>query len=282
MEQQNRELFKSSTELDNFVVESFNASETVKTYTAEKVMENEMQTRFKKFQDKKYQNTLQNEVQNSFVSVISNIGNIFMLGIMGIYVMAGSMTVGELVKAYMYVNYLFQPINYIMGMKKEMIEITSVLERLDDVFNTYTEEEINKNRKNLSDKIRKIEFEKASFKYGMRSNVLNDISFELNEGDSIGIIGTTGCGKTTLIKLILGFYNVTNGILKINDIDIKEYTTLSVRKRIAYVSQNDYWFSDTIFNNLVIGNIKATTEDLDRICNIVKMDEFIKKCPFRI
>ena len=157
MEQQNRELFKSSTELDNFVVESFNASETVKTYTAEKVMENEMQTRFKKFQDKKYQNTLQNEVQNSFVSVISNIGNIFMLGIMGIYVMAGSMTVGELVKAYMYVNYLFQPINYIMGMKKEMIEITSVLERLDDVFNTYTEEEINKNRKNVSDKIRKIE-----------------------------------------------------------------------------------------------------------------------------
>lgn len=277
LEKQQRELMQTSTELDTFVMESFDASETVKSYTAEKLMESEMEYKFKAYQDNKYGNEIQYTKQSNLMSIMSEVGNLFIQGILCLYVMTGDLTVGEMVKASMYVNYIFQPINYIMSMKAQMIEIGATLERLDDVFNTHTEEEINKKRKNLPENINKIEFENVSFRYGMRNNVLNDISFEANKGDSIGIIGTTGCGKTTLIKLILGFYPATGGMLKMNDRDINDYTTYSVRNKMAYVSQNDYWFHDTIFNNLTIGNRKAIVEDLDKIMKIVRMDEFIKK-----
>ena len=221
-----------------------------------------------------------NEVESNLIATINNVGNIFMLGILGIFAMNGNITVGELVKAYMYVSYLFTPINYMMGMKEEMTQLNATLERLDDVFKTTTEEELDKKKKNLPYEIEKIEFDNVSFRYGMRDDVLKNISFETNKGESIGIIGTSGCGKTTLIKLLLGFYPVTGGILKVNGEDINKFTSSSIRKKIAYVSQNDFWFQDTIYNNLTIGNKDATIEEINKVCKLVKMDEFITKCPY--
>lgn len=87
-------------------------------------------------------------------------------------------------------------------------------------------------------------------------------------------------GKTTLIKLILDFYDVTGGAIYINGINMKELTSHSVRKRMAYVSQNDYWFQDTIYNNLTIGNRNTSTETLDKICADVKMTDYIKNSDY--
>ena len=280
LEKEMKEVIQSSVELNSFVMESFSASETVKSYNAEKTMENGMHKRFSKFQDIKYKNEMSNQIQSNLISTIQSVGDIFMLGILGLFVMAGKMTIGEMVKSYMYVSYIFQPISYITGLKSQFFYTSATLERLDDVFRTTTEEEEDKKKKNLPGKIKEMEFENVSFKYGMRNNVLNDINFKVEQGDSIGIIGTSGCGKTTLIKLILGFYPVTTGMLKVNGEDINKFTTSSIRKKIAYVSQNDYWFQDTIFNNLTIGNQNATEEDLNRICEIVKMDEFISNTPY--
>lgn len=280
LEQQTKEVMQTSTELDSFVIASFSASETVKNYNSEKIMEQGMQKRFAKYQDKKYKSEMSSEVERNLVSTISNIGNIFMLGMLGLFAMNGNITVGELVKCYMYVSYLFAPISYIMGIKNELNQTSATLERLDDVFQTTTEEELDKKKKNLPDKIKQIKFENVSFRYGMRENVLKDISFEVDSGESIGVIGTSGCGKTTLIKLILGFYPVTEGILKINGENINQYTSSSIRKKIAYVSQNDFWFQDTIYNNLTIGNQNASSEDIDKVCEIVRMSDFIKKCPY--
>lgn len=280
LEQQTREVMQTSTELDSFVIASFSASETVKNYNSEKLMEQGMQKRFEKYQEKKYSNEMSSEVESNLVSTINNIGNIFMLGILGLFTMNGNITVGELVKCYMYVSYLFGPISYIMGIKEELNQTTATLERLDDVFQTTTEEERDKKKKNLPSKIEQIKFEEVSFRYGMRDNVLKNMSFEVNSGESIGIIGTSGCGKTTLIKLILGFYPVTEGILKINGEDINQYTSSSIRKKVAYVSQNDFWFQDTIYNNLTIGNKEANIEDINKVCEIVRMSDFMKKCPY--
>ena len=279
-EKQMKEIMKTSVDLNSFVMESFSASETVKSYNAEKTMEEGMHRRFEKYQNTKYKNEMSNQIQSGFYSLIQEVGDIFMLGILGLFVMAGKMTVGEMVKSYMYVSYIFAPISYITGLKSQFYYTSATLERLDDVFRTTTEEELDKKKKNLPTNITSMEFENVSFKYGMRPNTLNDISFKIEKGDSIGIIGTSGCGKTTLIKLILGFYPVNSGVLKVNDEDINLFTSSSIRKKIAYVSQNDYWFQDTIFNNLTIGNQNATEEELSRICEIVKMDEFIAKTPY--
>lgn len=280
MEAQSKELMQASTEVDSFVNSSFTASETVKNYNSEKLMEEGMEHRYKKYQEKKYGSQMTSEIQSNVVSTLNNVGNIFMLGILGLFVMNGNITVGELVKAYMYVRYLFAPVGYLMGIQDEMYSVGAVLERLDDVFGTETEEEMDKKKQHLQGRIKSIEFENVSFQYGMRQEILHDISFDVQEGESIGVIGTSGCGKTTLIKLIMGFYPVTKGQIKMNGVDISRCTSSSIRQKIAYVSQNDFWFQDTIFNNLTIGNRNATTEELDHVCEIVRMTDYIRKSPF--
>lgn len=280
MEAQSKELMQTSTEVDSFVTSSFSASETIKNYNSEKLMEEGMEHRYKKYQEKKYGNEMTSEIQSNLVSTINNIGNVFMLGILGLFVMNGNITMGELVKAYMYVGYLFAPVSYLMGIQEEMYEVGAVLERLDDVFGTATEEELDKKKQHLQGKIKSIEFDNVTFQYGMRDPVLHNISFSVDEGESVGIIGTSGCGKTTLIKLILGFYPVTEGVIRMNGLDITKCTSSSIRQKIAYVSQNDFWFKDTIYNNLTIGNRNASTQELDRVCEIVKMTDYVKKSPY--
>ena len=280
MEAQSKELMQASTEVDTFVTSSFAASETVKNYNSERLMEEGMEHRYKKYQDSKYGTELTQMGQSNFISIINQIGNIAILSVLAVYLMNGSITIGEFIKLNTYVMYIFTPIYSLMGIKQELLSLGPVLERLDDVFRTETEEEMDKKKKNLEGKIKSIEFDNVCFAYGMRENVLKDISFNVEEGESIGVIGTSGCGKTTLIKLILGFYPVTEGVIRMNGVDISKCTSSSIRKKIAYVSQNDFWFQDTIFNNLTIGNRNASIEDLDRVCKIVRMTDYIRKSPY--
>lgn len=203
-----------------------------------------------------------------------------MLGVLGIFVMDGSITIGNLVTAYMYINYIFTPIMTLTSMRDQLAQTSATLERLDDVFKTTTEEEMDKKKQNFKEKIEKIEFDNVEFAYGLRKPTLKGINFEVNKGESIGIIGESGCGKTTLIKLIMGFFDANEGEIRLNNKNIKDYTRASIRQKIAYVSQNDFWFQDTIHNNLTIGKEKASDEDLDKVCSMVKMDKYVANTPY--
>ena len=280
MEAQSKELMQASTEVDTFVTSSFSASETVKNYNSERLMEEGMEHRYKRYQDSKYGNQLVQEGQTSLVSIINQVGTISILSILAIYLMNGNITIGQFIKLNTFIGYIFAPIYSIISIKDELLSLGPILERLDDVFKTETEQELDKKKQHLQGKIKSIEFKNVCFQYGMRNEILHDISFSVNEGESIGVIGTSGCGKTTLIKLILGFFPVTKGEIRMNGVDISKCTSSSIRQKIAYVSQNDFWFQDTIFNNLTIGNRNASTADLDRVCEIVRMTDYIKKSPY--
>ena len=147
MELQSKELMQAGSDVDSFVTSSFSASETVKNYNSEKLMEEGMEHRYKKYQEKNYDNLMLSEVQSNLVSTINNVGNIFMLGILGLFVMNGNITAGDLVKVYSFFGYIFAPINYLMSIQDEMYSVNAVLERLDDVFRTETEAEMDKKKK---------------------------------------------------------------------------------------------------------------------------------------
>lgn len=276
MMEQSKAAIKANTDVYSFANATFSASETIKNYNSEKLIEKNMAQKYKVYQDTSYKNQIFSQAQSSLISTISQISNLFMLAFLGILVMQGQISVGNLMYLYTLVTYLYGPIDYLVNIQEELYSVNAVLERLDDVFRTTTEEEKNRNRKNIDEKIEKIEFKDVTFRYGLRKPTLNNISFDVNKGESIGIIGTSGSGKTTLIKLILNFFEIENGEILINEKNINDLTTSSVRKKIAYVSQNDFWFQDTIFNNLTIGNPAATAKEVEKILDIVKMREYIE------
>ena len=125
-----------------------------------------------------------------------------------------------------------------------------------------------------------IVFENVSFKYSNSEEpVLCNINFEAKPGETIGILGTTGSGKSTLVNLIPRFYDPTEGRILIDGVDIRELTQENLRKRIGYVPQRAVLFSGTIKENIKMGNENATDEEVRHAAIVAQADEFISKLP---
>ncbi len=126
-----------------------------------------------------------------------------------------------------------------------------------------------------------IEFKNVSFKYSAsaKRNALEGINLSIKSGTTVGIVGSTGAGKTTLVQLIPRLYDVTEGSVKVGGVDVKKYSLDALRSGVAMVLQKNLLFSGTISENLRWGNPNATDEELVAACKLAQADEFIKTFP---
>ena len=124
-------------------------------------------------------------------------------------------------------------------------------------------------------------FENVSFAYSQKSDVsvLNNINLEIKSGETVGIIGATGSGKTSLVSLIPRLYDATVGTVKVGGVDVKQYNMDTLRNKVAMVLQKNVLFSGTILDNLRWGDASATEEECKRACRLACADEFIEKLP---
>lgn len=123
-----------------------------------------------------------------------------------------------------------------------------------------------------------VEFRNVSFRYPnvQANNVLNDISFKVNKGDTVAVLGATGCGKTSLVSLITRFYDVTEGEVLVDGVNVKEYRIDDLRKKIGFVLQKAELFSETIEQNIRWGNPEASDEEVRRAAEIAQASSFIE------
>lgn len=128
-----------------------------------------------------------------------------------------------------------------------------------------------------------VDFCNVSFSYDKKlhkgKNVLNDIDVHIKSGETIGIIGGTGCGKTSFVNLISRLYDATEGTVKVGGVDVKEYDLESLRNQVSVVLQKNELFSGTILDNLRWGDEEATLEDCMRVCKMACADDFIQRMP---
>ena len=151
-------------------------------------------------------------------------------------------------------------------------------ERLLDLMNRETE--IDENIKGIKKIIEgEIKFEAVSFIYPeSKKPVLKNISFEVQPGQTVAVVGTTGSGKSTLTKLISRLYDVNEGKILIDNIDIREYALESLRSQISFIEQDIFLFSDTIFNNISFGRT-SSMDEIIQVANEAQADEFIMDFP---
>ena len=138
---------------------------------------------------------------------------------------------------------------------------------------------INNGSKKLEDFNEKIEISDLNFEYVENFPVLNNISLDIKKGETSAIVGSTGSGKSTLIKLILRLYDATSGEIKIDKNAIKDLEIESLRNKIGLVSQDIFLFEGTVFENIAYGNLNATEEEVWEAAKLSESDKFINLLP---
>ena len=180
-------------------------------------------------------------------------------------------------------TYSFMILSSLMMFSMVLVMLTMAMEsskRISEVLNT---ESTITDEKSLHKVVNsgEIEFKNVIFRYSedAKENVINDVSFKIPSGSTVGIIGATGSGKSTLVQLIPRLYNINSGEILIDNINIENIDIELLREEVGMVLQKNTLFSGTIRENLKWGNKNATDEDLDLVCNIAQASEILNKMP---
>ncbi|RXM59051.1 ABC transporter ATP-binding protein [Clostridium tetani] len=211
------------------------------------------------------------------VSLIINAAMIAALWIGAVNVSKGTIQVGQIMA---FLNYLIQILISLMMIAMIFVHITRAvpsMERTVEVLDTEITIKDNLNSKELDNIKGEVEFKNVSYSYNSDDLVLKNINFKIESGSKVGIIGSTGSGKSTLVKLIGRLYDVSSGEILIDGVDIRDIKLFSLRKLIGMVPQKALLFSGTIEENIKYGKENATLEEMKKAANAACAMEFIDK-----
>ncbi|MBT1703606.1 ABC transporter ATP-binding protein [Chryseosolibacter indicus] len=190
-------------------------------------------------------------------------------------------TVGKLIAFIMYINMFFRPIRMIADryntLQMGIVSSSRILNLLDD------QEYVQQDGKLRPAGIRgEVEFEHVWFAYNDEQYVLKDIALTIKQGETIALVGATGAGKSSIINLLNRFYEINKGAIRIDGVDIKEYDLGFLRRNIGVVLQDVFLFSDTILNNITLGNKDVTEEMVWHAADLVGARKFIDRLPGKL
>ena len=276
-------VFKRYDALNNVVEENVGAIRVVKSF----VLEKEEIKKFKHVSNEIYQGFSKAEKILAFngplmqFAIYSCILLISWFGakIIVITNMTG-LTTGELMTMF---TYSIQILSSLMMLSMIFVMITISRASIERIVEVLEEEPSIKDKKDPIYEVKdgSIDFDKVSFSYvgKKEKECLKNINLHIKSGETIGIIGGTGSGKSSLVNLIPRLYDVTEGSLKVGGVNVKDYDLEALRKEVACVLQKNVLFSGTITENIRWGDEKASKEEVERVCKLAQADEFIQKFP---
>jgi ATP-binding cassette subfamily B protein len=241
-----------------------------------------------------WEELLQKEVKTNFsAQVISNGLQIFsntiqavastaMLWFGASLVIKNELTIGQLVAFNMLVGNIISPFQRLTVLWNQLQEVVIATERINDVLDAEPEEDLQHQVRQLLPELQgHIRFDKVTFRYHKESdvNILENLSFEIQPGQMVALVGRSGSGKTTISKLVLGLYPPTDGNLFIDGLDITSISLRSLRQQVGVVDQDTFLFGSTIRENISLGHPGATLEEVMEAAQLAGADEFIKKLP---
>jgi len=268
---------ESLSKLSSFSQEVFTGIQIVKSYAIQKNKSLEFDNLSKKNKDNQISLVKMQALFFPLMILLIGISNILVIYVGGKQYLSGEIeNIGIIAEFIIYVNMLTWPVASLGWISSIIQQAEASQKRINEFLKEKSE--INYNLNGLKKINGSIEFKDVSFTY-TESNIkaIDKISFKLNNRKSLGIIGVTGSGKTTLIKLITKIYNIEAGEILFDNNSINEYDLECLRKQIGVVSQDSFLFSDSIINNIRFGKEKATLKEVENVCKIAGIhNEIIK------
>lgn len=207
--------------------------------------------------------------------VIVSVGIALAIGYGSHLIMSGQITSGNFVSFITALILLYTPVkslgNNLNAVQMSFFAIEQIFEKLDMIPAIRDKE----NPKTLTRDHSIIKFENVNFEYDPNKPILKNINLEVKKGETIAFVGNSGGGKTTAVNLLPRFYDVKSGSISIDGVDIRDYSLFSLRQNIAVVFQDNFLFSGTIKDNILLGNPTATDEDVKKALEMAYLDDFV-------
>lgn len=210
---------------------------------------------------------------------LNNLGLSLVIGVGAVMTVSGTATVGIIAAFTTYSRQFFRPINQISNLLNTLQSAIAGAERVFEILDVESEFEKDREKAHIQKIDGHVRFDNVTFGYDEAVKILDGISLEAQPGEMIAIVGPTGSGKTTIIKLLSRFYTAQSGEIYINNQPITSYKIGDIRKRVSVVLQDTYLFSGTIADNIRFGRPEATIEEVIEAAKIARAHQFIKYLP---
>lgn len=266
-------------ELSGYVEEMVGNQKIVKAFS----YENRAQQEFEEINQRLYESG----VKSQFFSSLTNPSTRFVngvvyaaVGIIGaLTVIRGGLTVGQLSSFLTYANQYTKPFNEISGVVTELQTAMASARRIFAVLDEKEEPQDLPNLTNLNTCSGKVQIEQVSFSYSSDRKLIDNLNVSANPGQRIAIVGPTGCGKTTIINLLMRFYDVNSGEIKVDNVPIRQMSRSGLRSLYGMVLQESWMFRGTVRDNIAYGKPDATDDEIIAAAKSAHAHSFIKRLP---
>ncbi|AIL66080.1 Putative multidrug export ATP-binding/permease protein [Rickettsiales bacterium Ac37b] len=274
-----REMNEQDNQSNSKAIDSLLNFETVKYYGNESYESQKFNQSLLKYENAAVKSFATLSVLNIAQGVIIALGLVAIMLLAGIGIKNGTMTIGDFVLVNTYIIQLSIPLNLLGFAYREIKSAIINMEQMISLLDIKTEITDDPNNKPLKISTAKVVFDKVSFSYDSDRHILKDINFIIEQGKTLAIIGYSGSGKSTITRLLFRFYDVTNGQIMIDGQDIRQVTQHSLRQAIGVVPQDIVLFNETIYYNILYGNLDATYEEIIEAAKKAYIHEFIVSLP---
>lgn len=283
MTKRTRPLFSARSkkygQMNGFTEEMFTGQKTIAAYAKEDVMIK----RFEKYNEAAADGYYNADYYGTIIGPSIGFINNFSLALIGVFgsllYIAGKGSLGQISSFILYSRKFSGPVNEVANMYNEILSALAAAERVFRLLDEEEETPDGREAKVLKEVKGEVLFENVTFGYEENETVINDFSLAVKPGKVVAIVGATGAGKTTLINLLMRFYDVDGGSIKIDGTDIREYTRDSLRNAFTMVLQDTWVFGGTIRENLVYGNENVTDDMLKEAVKACNLEYYINNMP---
>ena len=265
-------------EINGQVEETFSGHAIVRAFNQEQACEE----RFEETNDKLYESAWKSQFLSGLMQPVMNfVGNLGYVAVAlagSVFAVQGAITVGDIQAFIQYVKNFTQPITQLTQVSNVLQQMAAAVER---IFAFLDEEEVasEEPKAQTSQVPCNVEFDHVRFGYSPDKPVINDFSAKVSEGQTVAIVGPTGAGKTTMVKLLMRFYDVDGGAIRIGGVDARDFSRSDVRSMFGMVLQDTWLFSGTIRENIRYGKLDATDKEVEAAARAGCAHHFITTLP---
>ena len=261
------------------VEENFGGHDVVRVFNKEQDALKEFEHDNQKLYESAWKSQFFSGMMMPIMQFVGNLGYVMVALLGGIFAIKGTIEVGDIQSFFQYIRNFTQPIQQIAQVTNLLQSSAAASERVFEFLEEPEEELQPENPDSIEGLEGNVQFEHVKFGYNPDKIIVNDFSADVHDGQKIAIVGPTGAGKTTIVKLLMRFYDVNGGSIKVDGHDIRNFNRSNLREMFGMVLQDTWLFSGTIMENIRYGRLDATDEEVIAAAKAAHIHNFIMQQP---